>query len=236
MKDFKVVGIISSSRPNGNTATLVREALRGAGSEGACVHEVFLPKCNINFCIGCFRCLTDGGCCFDDDFKEIRDLLYGADGIIFGSPTYCGTYNALMKNCFERLGMFEVMTSSLGGKYIAGISAAGSAVAARKTGRKMVSLVSSGVFKRGYISGVFGAGFLKGKAASEDSIAMMKAHNLGKKISRDIINGNRYPGQKLFTRFVSNFIVKPQFVKYISREKEHDTKAVYTSLVQRGLL
>lgn len=171
-----------------------------------------------------------------DDLKEIKELLYEADGIIWGSPTYCGTYNAIMKNLFDRLGMFEVMASSLGGKYFAGISAAGSAMAARKTGREMVSLVSSGIFKRGYISGVFGAGFLKGKVASEDSTAMMKAHNLGRKISKDIITGNRYLRQKLFTRLVSNFIVKPQFIKYISREKEHDTKAVYTSLVQRGLL
>lgn len=236
MKEFTVLGIISSPRYNGNTATLVREALRGAESESACVREVFLPKYNINFCTGCFKCLIDGDCGFTDDFKEIKELLYEADGIILGSPTYCGTYNAIMKSLFERLGMFEVMTSSLGGKYFAGISAAGSATAARKTGREMVSFVGSGVFKRGYISDVLGAGFLKGKAASEDSIAMMKARNLGKKISRDIINENRYPGQKPFTRFVSNLIVKPQFIKYISREKEHDTKAVYSNLVHRGLL
>lgn len=236
MKDFKVVGIISSPRHNGNTATLVREGLRGAESEGACVREVFLPKCNVNFCTGCFRCLTDGECYFADDFKKIRDLLYGADGILLGSPTYCGTYNALMKNCFERLGMFEVMTSSLGGKYIAGISAAGSATAARKTAREMVSLVSTGVFRRGYISGVFGVGFPKGKAASEDSMALMRAYNVGKTLSRDIINGNRYPGQKLLARLLNSIIVKPQFVKYILKEKECDTKAVYASLVQRGLL
>ena len=167
MKDFKVVGLISSPRQNGNTATLVREALRGAKSEGACIEEVFLPKCNINFCNGCFKCLIDGDCGFTDDFKEIKELLYEADGIILGSPTYCGTYNAIMKSLFERLGMFEVMTSSLGGKYFAGISTAGSAMAARKTAQEMVSLVSSGVFKRGYISGVFGVGFIKGKVASE---------------------------------------------------------------------
>ena len=33
-KEIKVIGVISSARVNGNTATLVREALKGAEAEG----------------------------------------------------------------------------------------------------------------------------------------------------------------------------------------------------------
>ncbi len=235
MKDFKVVGIISSPRYNGNTAALVREALKGAESGGACVKEVFLCKYDIDFCTGCFKCLSDGSCIFRDGFAEIRDLLYEADGIIWGSPTYGRTYNAIMKNLFERLGMFEVMTSSLGGKYFAGISTAGSSGAARKTAKEMVSLISGGVFKRGYVSGVLGAGFIKGRTASADGAALEKARELGCRISKDIAAGKRFPLQNPLIRLISRFFVKPQFIKYIAREKERDTRAVYENLVQRGL-
>ncbi len=236
MKKFKVVGLISSPRYDGNTAVLVREALKGAEKGGAAVEEVFLPRCTINFCTGCFKCLADGKCCFNDDFEEVRELLYEAEGIILGSPTYCRTYNATMKNFFERLGMFEVMTSSLGGKYFAGISAAGSAMTAKKTAGEMASLISSGVFKRSYVSGVLGAGFVKGMPAHEDREALRKARELGSKISRDIRNEKRYLLQKPFIRLVNNFFIKPQFINYVSREKERDTRAVYANLLQRGLL
>lgn len=236
MKGFKVTGLISSSKYNGNTATLVREALKGAEKEGASVKEVFLPKCYINFCTGCFKCLADGKCYFSDDFLEIRDLLYESDGIIWGSPTYCGTYNAIMKNFIDRLGMYEVMTSSLGGKYIAGISTAGSAMTAKKVARDLASIGSSGVFKRGYVSGVLGAGFINNMTAHEDKDTLEKAHDLGCKISRDIEDEKRYPTQKLFIRSVNKFIVKPKFIKYVFRERESSTKAVYTNLIQRGLI
>ncbi len=46
---FKVVGIISSPNRNGNTAALVRAALKGAQDQGATVSEIFLAEHNLSF-------------------------------------------------------------------------------------------------------------------------------------------------------------------------------------------
>ena len=40
----QVVAVMSSAKANGNTATLVREALRGAEEEGALTTEIALPE------------------------------------------------------------------------------------------------------------------------------------------------------------------------------------------------
>ena len=56
MKDqFTVVGVISSPRREGNTAVMVREALKGAKEEGAIVEEVFLADMN-GILQGCLTC------------------------------------------------------------------------------------------------------------------------------------------------------------------------------------
>jgi len=236
MKTFKVVGLITSPREKGNTALLVREALKGAAEGGAEIREIYLLDYNIHSCIGCSKCLSEGECCFRDDFDEIRDLIYKADGIIIGSPTYCGTYNAVLKNLFERLGMFEVMTSNLGGKYLAGISAAGASVSAKKAAKDIVSVAGAGIFKRSYISGILGAGFVNGIPSGEDKDNLKKARELGSRISRDIISENHYPFQKPVERIIKYFMVKPRFSKLITNGKEGYTKAVYDNLICRGLI
>lgn len=64
---IKIIGVISSSHYKGNSATLVREALKGAEEEGVLVSEIFLPKQKVEFCTGCLKCLEDS-CPFSDDF------------------------------------------------------------------------------------------------------------------------------------------------------------------------
>ena len=52
---MNIIGMISSPRKNGNTATLVREALKGAAEQGATTQEIFLADYNIQFCTWLFR-------------------------------------------------------------------------------------------------------------------------------------------------------------------------------------
>lgn len=236
MKEFKVVGVISSARFNGNTAALVREALKGAEKEGAVTKEIFLPKYRLYFCTGCLKCVSDGKCPIQDDFMEIRELLYEADGIIWGSPTYSGAVNAIMKNLFDRLGMYTMLASALGGKYVAGISTANSARSAKKVAGGLAAITSNHIFMRGYVSGVLGAGYLGNKTALGDKDTLRKAQSLGCKVSRDIKVGKRYPLQNLLNRLIYIYMVRPKVRNYIVREKEGTAKAVYNSLIQRGLI
>jgi multimeric flavodoxin WrbA len=237
MKDqITVIGVISSPRMNGNTAVMVREALKGAEKEGANVKEIFLPDINMEFCRGCLTCMKNGKCCIEDGFNELRDSLYKADGIILGSPTYGANVNAIMKNLIDRLGMYEVATSSLGGKYMAGISAANSAAAAKKTAKYISRIGSKGTFSRSYISGYLGAGFSGGRKADEEKDTLNKAEQLGKKVADDIKKARKYAFQNIPGRIISSLFMKPAFSRYIKNNKEGDTKVMYMILKGRNLI
>lgn len=237
-KDIKVVGIISSARSKGNTAALVREALKGAEAEGASVTEIFLPKYKLGFCTGCLTCTAEGKCPISDDFEAIRNLIYEADGIILGSPTYAMEYNAIMKCFFERLGPYTLYASLLGGKYGAGISTA-YGNAAKKVAKDLTAIFKLGIFKRSYVSGFLGVNtMVKGveKRVDKSPDNMKKAHDLGRKITRDIKSSNKYPFQNLIVRLYISLNLKSIFKGKILRNKEEGERATYNSLLQRGLI
>jgi multimeric flavodoxin WrbA len=231
---MKIVGVISSPNMNGNSAALARETLKGAAAEGADVIEIYLPNYRVEFCTGCSRCMAEGSCPIPDEFEPLKSILYDADGIILSTPTYGGGPNAMIKRFIERLGMYERFTSSLGGKYVIGISTCSSTGAGR-VARNLVLLVSNGIFKRGYISGVLSVG-LRGRKITENITALKKAHKLGRKIVSDIKNGTKYPFQNLAGRFMNYCFVKPLFRNTLMKYKEGMLKAVFINLQQKGLI
>lgn len=235
-KQIHVVGVISSSNANGSTAALVREALKGAAEAGATVTEIFLPQYQLEFCTGCSHCMATGKCRFTDDFEALKTQLAEADGIILSSPTYAVAANAIMKRFLERIGMFERFTSEVfGGKYVAGIST-GKSSGAQKVADYLVGFGSASIFKRGYVSGSLGIILRGGKTAAEDPQALQKAHQLGRKIVRDITSDASYPLQNLVGRLVNNYLLKPLFRKNIVTYKDNHMRGVYNNLQQRGLL
>ncbi len=234
---MKVVGVVGSPSRNGNTAVLVREALRAAAAQGAEVEEIFLPEHNLLFCQGCSRCMTDGRCHLSDDFEEIRSKVYAADGLVLGSPTYGGGPSAIMKNFFDRLGLYTVFTSSLGGKYLVGISTA-SAMGAGAVAKKLTEVVGGAfgtLFARGYVSGSLGIA-RGGKRIEEQPKALEKARRLGERLVDDIRRGRRYPLQNLQGRAMSTLFLRPAFERSIKEYRHKEMKAVYESLVRRGLI
>lgn len=235
-KQVFIVGVISSPRSDGNTAVMVREALKGAKESGGVVKEIFLSDMRLEFCKGCLACMKQGRCCINDDFHEVRNELYKADGIIWGSPTYGAYINAIMKNLFDRLGMFEVSTSSMGGKYMAGISAANSALAAKKVAKYLACFGNNGTFLRSFSSGFLGAGLSGGRTASEEKVILRKARQLGKKVVGDIKKEKKYNFQGVPKRIVSSLIMKPAFSRYIRNNKDGDAKVLYENLKGRNLI
>jgi len=236
MSRIHIVGVMSSARLNGNTATLVREALKGAEEEGAVTTEIVLPKHQISFCQGCFRCMAEGRCPAEDDFEALRKLVSDANGIILSSPTYGGAPSAMMKNFIDRLGLFEYFTSStFGGKYVVGISTANNARAAKKVAQTLAGFLSNGIFQRGYVSGFLGASS-RGKGVAEDPRTLKKAREVGRKLVRDIQNRRQYPLQHLIGRGVNRFILRPNFRVAILDHQEGIMKGVYQNLRQRELL
>ena len=229
----KIVGIISSPSLNGNTAVLVREALRAAAGCGAEVEEIFLPALKLQYCAGCYHCMSEGGCPLPDGFEEIRRKLYACDGIVIGSPTYVQKPNAMMTNLFNRLGLFTPYTSSLAGKYVVGMSTA-EGYGASKVAKDLTG-IASGMFGFGYVTGTLGV--VRGEVRIEQKPeALQRARDLGRKLVDDIERGRRYPFQALLPRLGTALIARRFVLRSILANREGRMKAVYENLVTRGLI
>ncbi len=232
--NVKVAGIISSAREGSHSAAMVRAALEGAAATGAKTELILLPEQRIGFCTGCLKCMRAGRCWQNDDFEAVKRVMCEADGIIWGSPVYAAAPNAIMKNLIDRLGMLEVCTSSLGGKYMAGIAAAKSPGTAKKVARSLARFGSSGTFARSFASGTLGEGFSRGRTMDES--ALNKARRLGAKIVGDISRSRRYPLQNLPQRLITGLFMRPAFSRYILENREGDARVLYDCLHDRGLL
>jgi len=110
---MKIVAINGSPRKNWNTDMLVKEAVKGAESEGAVVEKYDLYDLEkISGCVSCFGCKRGnhkGQCVINDDLKPILDSIRTADGLILGAPNYFGDLCAEFKLFYERL-MFPHLT------------------------------------------------------------------------------------------------------------------------------
>lgn len=104
----KVVAFMGSPRKNGNTATLVKEVIRGAQDVGAETTIFNLYDMNIKPCQGCLVCRKTGHCVMEDDFQNIFKHIIDADVVVFGSPVYIWQVTAQMKLLWDRLcGLFD---------------------------------------------------------------------------------------------------------------------------------
>ncbi len=104
----KIVAINGSPRKNNNTATLLKEALKGAQCAGADIKLVHLYDLQYKGCISCFACkrkgLTALGKCFmKDDLSSVLDEVMESDAIILGSPIYLSDITGAMRSFMERL-------------------------------------------------------------------------------------------------------------------------------------
>jgi multimeric flavodoxin WrbA len=98
----KVVAIFGSPRRKGNTATLLREAIRGARESGAVVEEVVLRDQKISPCLEIYGCKEAGECAIKDDFQKVRDLILEAQGLILASPIFFYSVSAQTKILMDR--------------------------------------------------------------------------------------------------------------------------------------
>jgi multimeric flavodoxin WrbA len=111
---MKAIGINGSPRKKWNTATLLENALKGAGAQGAKAELVHLYDYNYKGCISCFACKKKTGknygkCVVKDGLTPVLKKVGEADVIILGSPIYFGSVTGEMRSFLERL-LFPLMT------------------------------------------------------------------------------------------------------------------------------
>ena len=96
------MAIYGSPRRKGNTATLLKEAIRGARESGAVVEEVVLRDQKISPCLEIYGCKETGECAIKDDFQKVRDLILDAQGLILASPIFFYSVSAHTKILMDR--------------------------------------------------------------------------------------------------------------------------------------
>jgi multimeric flavodoxin WrbA len=116
---MKILAISGSPRKDGNTVTMLNEALAGAQQEGAGVELYSVSGKNIQPCDGCWGCTKTGKCHIKDDMQTLYDKMIEADGIIFGTPIYFYGMTAQIKTVMDRTialnGPERSLTNKVGG-------------------------------------------------------------------------------------------------------------------------
>lgn len=103
-----VIAVNGSPRKNGNTATLLYKALKGAESEGAVTEMVHLYDLNYKGCISCFACKRkdrkyEGKCAVKDGLSPLLEKAMESHALILGSPVYLSDITGEMRSFIERL-------------------------------------------------------------------------------------------------------------------------------------
>jgi multimeric flavodoxin WrbA len=111
---MNVMAFNGSPRKKWNTATLLRQAIEGAASQGAETELVHLYDLDFKGCRSCFACKTIGGasygrCALKDDLAPILEKVREADVLLLGSPVYFGSVSGEMRSFLERL-LFPYLT------------------------------------------------------------------------------------------------------------------------------
>ena len=102
----KIVVVSASPRKKGYTMKMVKifeESIKKLDSNIE-FEYIYLIQKNLKYCIGCCRCLTEGGhnCPIEDDAKKILETMHSADGLIFAAPGYAHAISGLFKNFVDR--------------------------------------------------------------------------------------------------------------------------------------
>jgi multimeric flavodoxin WrbA len=104
---MKVVAFNGSPRADGNTAILIRTALKELEAEGIQTEFIQLGGQSIHGCMACGMCrkLKNRQCkIVNDNVNQYIQKMAEADGIILGSPTYFSMMTPELKALIDRAG------------------------------------------------------------------------------------------------------------------------------------
>ena len=99
---MKIVAIVGSPRPAGNTSYLVDQALQEAATHGCETEKIMLSQYRVNPCLGHEDCSTLSACKQKDDAPGILEKFSCADGVILATPVYYYNMSAQMKAFVDR--------------------------------------------------------------------------------------------------------------------------------------
>jgi multimeric flavodoxin WrbA len=100
---MKITAIIGSPRgTKGATGRLMEIVIEGAKKQGASTEIFVIKGGEVKPCRACDICHRDGLCPQKDSFREIKESIDKADGLILASPNYISHVSAQLKAFFDR--------------------------------------------------------------------------------------------------------------------------------------
>ncbi|MFO8164731.1 MAG: flavodoxin family protein [Thermodesulfobacteriota bacterium] len=97
-----ILAIYGSPRRKGNTALLLKNAVKGAVEAGAEVEELVLRDLEMSPCLEIYGCKKTGRCVIQDDFQHVYDKLLSCQGLMLASPIFFYTVSAHTKILMDR--------------------------------------------------------------------------------------------------------------------------------------
>lgn len=99
---MKILTILGSPRPGGNSEVLLEAVSKGVELAGGQVETIRLSKRWIQPCLNCGGCDKTGECVLEDDMTNIYESLWTARRIILASPIYFYGVTAQTKAFIDR--------------------------------------------------------------------------------------------------------------------------------------
>ena len=182
-----MIGISGSPR-DGNTAFLVKEALKAVEEEGIETQYISLAEKKLNPCMACDQCRKEGKCVIVDDINDILEEMVGADGIIIGSPVYFGGVSAQLKMLFDRSRPYRrgfKLKNKVGGAIAVGASRNGGQETTIRDIHNFMFIHSMIVVGDGDPTAHYGGTGVGGDVedCKRDEIGIETSRNLGKKVA-----------------------------------------------------
>lgn len=102
----KIIGILGSPLPKGNTSILLEKALQGAQSAGSDVERIDVPLLNITPCMEIFYCTEHEDCKIKDDMTDIYQKFRDLDGLIIATPVMTMGIPGKLKSFMDRFQVY----------------------------------------------------------------------------------------------------------------------------------
>lgn len=99
----RVVCLLGSPRPTGNSAVMARALCAAATEAGAEVETFALNKLNYRGCQGCLACKGKlDACALEDDLSPVLRAVAACDVLVLATPVYFGEVTAQLKAFIDR--------------------------------------------------------------------------------------------------------------------------------------
>jgi putative NADPH-quinone reductase len=102
----KVIGLLGSPLPEGNTAVLLDRALQGAADAGCTVEKIVVNNLDFQACMEMMFCREHETCIIDDDMQEMYRKFREMDSLIIATPIMTMGIPGKLKSFMDRFQVF----------------------------------------------------------------------------------------------------------------------------------